>query len=91
VYKASCVPCKGFNITWDNNDLLEIIRGFPSGKLDHNTRLIEAETAYELGIRFDEEWYNIPVVSREYMIATRLAKRWLDIMNTEESIKNARS
>ncbi len=56
-------------------------------------RLLEAETAYDLGITYGEEWYNIPVMTREYMIATSLARKWLEVLMAEEAHResNARS
>jgi len=49
-----------------------------------DVRLLEAETAQQYGIAFDSNWYAIPVKSREYMVAARIARLWLDNLQERE-------
>jgi hypothetical protein len=51
-------------------------------------RFIEAVTAYELGISYNEDWFRIPLKSREYMVATRLGKEWLSNLHEEYAAKS---
>jgi hypothetical protein len=51
-------------------------------------RFIEAVTAYELGISYNEVWFEIPLKSREYMVATRLGKEWLSNLHEEHATKS---
>ena len=83
--------CKGFDIQWQKTDLIDIIGRFPKSELDHNVRLLEAETAYDLGIPFDNTWYNMPVEAREYMIATRLARNWIQSLANEKAVQDAKN
>lgn len=84
------MPCKGFKIFWNREDILKIIPRFPKTKADYDIRLLEAETSYDIGLALDD-WYALPVITREYMIATRLARKWLDALAAEEAINNAKS
>ena len=59
----------------------------PSGDVNHSTRLLEASTAEAYGIPFDETWYNLPVIAREQMIASRLANKWIEMLNMEKAIQ----
>lgn len=48
------------------------------------------ETAKEYGILFDEHWYSIPLYTREIMIAGRLGRNWIDMLNQEEAMRQIR-
>jgi hypothetical protein len=50
---------------------------------------IESLTAYELKIPYTEEWFSMPLKSREYMVATRLAKEWLSSLHEENAVLRA--
>jgi hypothetical protein len=52
---------------------------------------IESLTAYELNIPYTEEWFRMPLKSREYMVATRLAKEWLNSLHEENAMLRARA
>ena len=66
-----------------------VIKGRRQGNLDYDVRLLEAETAYDLGIEFGNKWYDIPVIAREHMIATRLARQWMETLASEEAVKES--
>lgn len=54
------------------------------GHLRHNMRLWETECAREHGIDLDD-WYGINVISRETMVASMLADRYIDNVILEDS------
>jgi hypothetical protein len=62
----------------------------PESDVSHSTRLLEASTAEAYGISFDEAWYDIPIISRENMIAARLASGWIDSLLTKQAIENGK-
>ena len=66
--------CKVFGVTWDDLPLTEVITGSKKSLLDHDIRLYEVEAALSLGIPFDWRWYSIDAVTRENMIAAKLAR-----------------
>jgi len=51
-------------------------------------RFFEAETAKELGIPFDHNWYNIDVTAREQMIATGLARISVDNLLQKQAMSH---
>ena len=57
----------------------------PKSKLNHDVRLLEAETAIKIGIPFNEEWYDIPIIAREHMVATILARNWINSISSYDS------
>lgn len=48
------------------------------------------ETAEKNGILFDEHWYSIPLYTREIMIAGRLGRHWIDMLNQEEAMRHVK-
>ncbi len=81
------MPCTDFRLKWNNTDLIDII----AAKQEHDEplssyteRLLEAETARSYGITFDAAWYGLSLRSREVMVAARLGKQWLDMLQEEE-------
>ena len=71
--------------------MLELIRQRQEqGDADFDVRMFEMETAEKNGILFDEHWYSIPVYTREIMIAGRLGRHWIDMLNQEEAMRQAR-
>jgi hypothetical protein len=50
--------------------------------------MFEMESAKEYGIPFDEHWYSIPLYTREIMIAGRLGRHWIDMLNEEEIMRH---
>jgi hypothetical protein len=82
-----CIP---FDIKWHDTDLLEILDSIPASGVTHSTQYIEHVVASEYKIEI-KEWYSIDVVSREYMVARYIASKTLDMLQSEEAVRNARS
>jgi len=84
--------CKGFKLRWDDKPLYEAI--FNKDNEDNlsstSMRFIEAVTAHTLGMSYDETWFEIPILSRTYMVATRLGKEWLNNLQEEYAIQKIR-
>jgi hypothetical protein len=76
----------GFGLKWHDQPLVEVIseRNEKKDQVNYNVRLLEAETAMEYSIQFDDTWYNIPEITRANMIAARLGRQWLDSLQQEE-------
>ena len=72
------MPWTTFQITWDSLKLSEVLGSDKKSLLVLTERFFEAETAADLGIPFDHNWYKIDVATREQMIATRLARTSVD-------------
>ena len=81
------MPCVGFAIQWDKVDIVKAIENIPKGKLKHDTRLWEAEAAESYGIPYSSEWYTLPVIAREHMVASMLGKRWMEALTALEMNK----
>ena len=79
------MPCVRFNISWDREDLHKLIAASPAGKLKQSMRFIEAQVAADMGIPFDMTWYGIPRITREQLIAARMAARWIDSIAIQET------
>ena len=60
------------------------------GDVDFSIRMIELETANACGIRFDADWYSIPIYDREIMIAGRLGRQWISMLSEEEAVRKAK-
>jgi hypothetical protein len=45
---------------------------------------MEADIAAKYLIPFDEHWFKIPVEARELMIATHIARSWIDRLTQED-------
>lgn len=56
------------------------------GDLEHDIRLWESEAMLESGIN-PEQWYPIEVKGRENLIATMLARRWIENVAIEDATK----
>lgn len=54
---------------------------------EYSERVLEAETAMEYGIPFDESWYTIPLPSRTVMVAGRMGRMWIDTLGKEEAME----
>lgn len=81
--------CVGFNLKWDEKNLHEVIFSKDEDSMSSTSmRFIEAVTAYELGIPFNETWFEMPLKSREYMVATRLGKEWIRNLHEEYAVKS---
>jgi len=50
---------------------------------------LEAEAAKDYGIPFDYHWYELPVRTREVMIAAKMGKTWLDNLQEEEIVRRS--
>lgn len=75
------MPCTCFKILWDEDDILNYVKHLSSGKItykDGSVRFLEAETAVECRILPLRTWYELPKIDREYIIATKLARRSID-------------
>jgi hypothetical protein len=80
------LPCEAFVLLYDGIDIIEVINSIGGGgKFSYNVRMIEADAAVSMGIRFDETWYSIPKRTREYMIAVRSAKQWIESISSYEA------
>lgn len=64
------------------DSLWDLIRASSKSKIDYAVRFLESETAYQLNMELDT-WYQLPRVTRENLIATRLARGWVDMISTE--------
>lgn len=85
------MPCVGFKVQWNNKPLYEVIfsreeEGLSSTGLSY----MESSTALELGIPYDETWFSIPLKSREYIMATRIARDWLKSLHEENAMRSSR-
>lgn len=78
---------------WDGRSLASVIAAKQGSASDpdiaYNIRLLEAETSKEYSIPFTEEWYKIPVISREAMIAASVARKWLDSLQQEDAMNRS--
>lgn len=63
---------EGYGLRWDGKPLLEAIVG-AKGKLEHNMRLWEAKAAAASDIPFDENWYKLPIITREQIVAAYMS------------------
>jgi len=77
-----------FKIRWKKEDLLEVVNRRSGGNLEHDLRLWEAEAAVDMRITL-EDWYKLPLIEREHIIAVRVAGRWLENVMTEDAVKEA--
>lgn len=77
-----------FNIKWKKEELTEVLSRKSGGKLEHDVRLWEAEAAIATG-RTLEEWYKLPLIEREYIIATRLADKWIESLMIDDAVSEA--
>lgn len=83
--------CRAFKLLWDERPLHEVIFGREDDSLSSTSMsFIEATTAFELGIPYDETWFSIPIKSRSYMVAARLGKEWLANLHEETAMKSTR-
>jgi hypothetical protein len=83
------MPCPTFKIKFQGQELLELIQQRQEqGDSDFDIRMFEMESAKEYGIPFDEHWYSIPLYTREIMIAGRLGRHWIDMLNEEEIMRH---
>jgi len=71
--------------------LVQILEDKEESEAGYNIRLLEAETAMENGIIFDEHWYKIPITTRAMMIGSRLGRLWINNLAEEEAVRNARN
>lgn len=85
------MPCITFGITWGDENLLEVLQKDEQGNLQHPPRLYEVETATDMGIPFDHNWYQIPPEVRAQHIAARLARISITNKIQEEARHNAKS
>jgi hypothetical protein len=87
------MPCKAFNLKWADQNIIEVISasGDQHSPVSMTERLLESETALEYGISFDSTWYNIPLISREVMIAGRIGRQWISSLQDKEAAANVRS
>jgi hypothetical protein len=75
---------------WEKESIFQAITRLPSSSLEHNLRLWEAETAIASNIPFDENWYTIPQITREQMIAAHLSKGWINTLLEMEAYHKAK-
>jgi len=76
-------------VLWKKEDLEKVITRKKEGNLSHSLRLWEAESALELRIILSE-WYKLPVIEREHIIATRLAEGLIEGLMQKEAYNSAR-
>jgi hypothetical protein len=79
-------------LKWDEKPLHEAIfnRQDEENLSSTSMRFIEAVTAFTLGIPYDERWFEIPLKSRTYMVATRLGKEWMNNLQEEYAANKVR-
>lgn len=83
--------CSGFKLKWNNRPLHEVIFDREEESLSSTSiNYMEALTAGELGIPYDETWFSIPIKSRNYMVAARLGKEWIKGLHEEEAARMAK-
>lgn len=78
---------------WDEKPLHKVIFDKNAGEDTMSftsMRFIEASTAYAFSIPYDERWFEIPVKSRTYMVATKLGKEWLHSLQEEYAMQKVR-
>lgn len=75
---------EGFGLRWDGKPLLEAIVG-AKGKLEHNMRLWEAKTAAASDIPFDENWYKLPIITREQMVAVYMSDALIESLAMDDA------
>jgi hypothetical protein len=78
---------------WDGIPIADVIAGRANPNRDlvnFNVRLLEAETAKDNGISFGNDWYSIPVQVREYMIAARLARQWIETLQADDIMRRSK-
>lgn len=63
-----------------------MLNSIPKSKVSHNLRFTEMETSMEYDTKI-EEWYTIPVEAREQMVASVLAKRWIENLMAQDVAK----
>lgn len=83
------MPCVGFEIKWKDEDLEDVISRERGGELEHSIRLWEHETAVDMNMRL-EKWYRLPLIEREQLVATRIADKLIDYIQSREEIKKYR-
>ena len=62
--------------------LWDIIQAYPKSTIAYDMRFMESEASLAMNIPTDE-WYRIDRVTRENLIATRLARIWVDMISME--------
>ena len=70
--------------------MLEAVNNLPASGMDYDIRLLEAEAAERMGIMFGEDWYDLPLIVREYNVATMVAQRWMESLMTLEIAEKAK-
>lgn len=78
------MPCMAFGLKWGKDSLFDVLAQ-GAGKLDHDPRLYEVETATVMGIPFDSRWYKLEVEVRAQHIASRLARISIENKLIEEA------
>jgi len=81
--------CVDFKIKWKKEDLIEVMNKKSGGNLEHDIRLWEAEAALDMRTTL-EDWYKLPLIEREHIIAVRVAGRWLDNVMVDEAVRKAK-
>ena len=79
------MPCMAFKIVWKNENIIDVIGRKTGGNLEHDLRLWEADAAMNMQKSL-EEWYKLPLIEREQIIAAILANKWIDGLVQEHAI-----
>jgi len=79
----------GLGLKWNDEPIWDALQQRGSSPLEHNARLWEAETAEACGIPFDERWYSIPIMTRNYMVGAHLGRIWADSLLEEDAVRKA--
>ena len=82
--------CVDFKIRWKKEDIIDVVGRRSGGNLEHDFRLWEAEAAVDTN-RTLEDWYALPLIEREHIIAVRIANRWIESLMMDEAVKKANS
>ena len=83
------IALDGLGLKWDGEPILDVMSEKEASLLEHDVRLWEAEVAEATGIPFDERWYDIPIITREMMVAAHLGRRWADSLLEEQAVAKA--
>lgn len=83
------MPCRDFKIQWKHEDIADVVSRRSGGSLVHDLRLWEAESAIEMKMVL-EEWYKLPLIEREHIVAVRISSLWIDSLLSEEAISKSK-
>ena len=69
---------------------MDVLERRSGSKLEHDLRLWEAESAVDMKMTL-EDWYKLPLIEREHIVATKVAGRWLESIMIDDAVNEANS